>query len=437
MQIKNINVAFLNESICRSGYPMKTGEPEDLEDDSLINDIYYWINNDKFYDIINRINYTPPKSKKTDILWHRKSLNEIKLSVEDNCAIIVLRNNLGEITGECKIDYDYILQFKNEKFGLSNTGYATNSVGIPIHKLICPNFDIVDHINRDRLDNRINNLRESSFVENNQNKSITDKNTSGIIGVNYRKDRNKFRAFITYNRRQISLGNFDLIEDAIIARLNAEVLYFKHNAPQSYLFDSYNILNPYKIEIENEEIPNLAKVLKNYKRIKTLASSKGGDGHDNALKGIIVQFDIRYSQYFALQLQRYNFVDIISSQSKMHKLTSIEDIGGNCNEYVLDRIINEVNILIEIYNDNDFPYGYSVFSTNPEGEDVLLIKDKNHCFQYIISNLPMGFELWMGVSTNYLQLKTIYQQRKHHKLYDWKEFCDFIEHLPMADLIIN
>ena len=172
-------------------------------------------------------------------------------------------------------------------------------------------------------------------------------------------------------------------------------------------------------------------------RAKKLANTSVGSGHNNFLKGIIVQFDILYPQYFAQQLQRYNFVDIISSQSKMHKLTSIEDIAYNCNEYVLDRIINEVNILIEIYNDNDFPYSYSVFSTNPEGEDVLLIKDKNHCFQYIISNLPMGYQLWMGISTNYLQLKTIYNQRKNHKLTEWKEFCEWIKILPMSELITD
>ena len=190
---------------------------------------------------------------------------------------------------------------------------------------------------------------------------------------------------------------------------------------------------------EPEEIICYEDALLGINRAKKLANASVGSGHNNFLKGIIVQFDILYPQYFAQQLQRYNFVDIISSQSKMHKLTSVEDIAYNCNEYVLDRIINEVNILIEIYNDNDFPYSYSVFSTNPEGEDVLLIKDKNHCFRYIISNLPMGYQLWMGISTNYLQLKTIYNQRcKHkHKLEDWVEFGKFIESLPMSELITD
>ena len=49
--------------------------------------------------------------------------------------------------------------------------------------------------------------------------------------------------------------------------------------------------------------------------------------------------------------------------------------------------------------------------------------------------LPMGYELWAGISTNYLQLKTIYKQRRWHKLDDWREFCAFIEGLPMSELI--
>ena len=53
-----------------------------------------------------------------------------------------------------------------------------------------------------------------------------------------------------------------------------------------------------------------------------------------------------------------------------------------------------------------------------------------------ISNCPLGLELWMGITTNYLQLKTIYQQRKNHKLKeDWGVFCDMIEKLPMSELI--
>lgn len=149
------------------------------------------------------------------------------------------------------------------------------------------------------------------------------------------------------------------------------------------------------------------------KRAENLANTPLGSGHNNYLKGIIVQADIQYAQYFTPQLQRYNFVDIISSQSKMHRLTSLDTIEGYCNKYVEKQIISIVDILIQDYNEK------------PN-------KDK---FMKVISNLPMGYELWMGITTNYLQLKTIYNQRKNHKLEDWKQFCNWIEKLPMSNLI--
>jgi len=153
-------------------------------------------------------------------------------------------------------------------------------------------------------------------------------------------------------------------------------------------------------------------------RAKKLSKVKTGTGHDNFLKGIIVQFDLQYPQYFTPQLQRYNWIDIVSSQSKMHKLTSCKNVQDNCNAYVLESITDIINELIETYN-----------NTGLTGDD------KKDMFQIIMSNLPMGYMLWMGISTNYLQLKTIYHQRKNHKLEEWRYFCNWIESLEMSHLI--
>ena len=160
-----------------------------------------------------------------------------------------------------------------------------------------------------------------------------------------------------------------------------------------------------------------------------------GTGHDNYLKGIIVQFDVKYPQYWTPQFQRYSFADIISSQSKMHKLTSVENLREQCNEHVFPTIIEEIATLIEVYNTLDesaYPVEYRL-------NDALIkpFKDKKEVFMAIVSNLPMGYEMWMGISTNYLQLKTIYQQRRNHKLPDWKIFCDFIEELPRFKELIG
>lgn len=55
----------------------------------------------------------------------------------------------------------------------------------------------------------------------------------------------------------------------------------------------------------------------------------------------------------------------------------------------------------------------------------------------ILYSNPCGFKLTAGITTNYRQLKTMYKQRKNHRLPEWREFCKWIETLPRADLIIG
>ena len=141
---------------------------------------------------------------------------------------------------------------------------------------------------------------------------------------------------------------------------------------------------------------------KDFIRSCKLAKTPVGSGHNNFLKGIIVQFDLKYPQYWTPQLQRYHWFEIISSQSKMHKLTSARDIREHCNKYVLYSVVDEINRLIEDYNSFDFTNFQLNYIDNANDEYV--INSKEELFQYIISNLPMGYEMWMGISTNYLQL---------------------------------
>lgn len=148
-------------------------------------------------------------------------------------------------------------------------------------------------------------------------------------------------------------------------------------------------------------------------RSKKLAKTPVGSGHNNFLKGIIVQFDMQYPEYFSPQLQRYHWIDIVSSQSKMHKITSRELTKGDFTKETSETFIDVINDLIVEYKENP-------------NEDL---------FREILSNLPSGYLKWMGVSTNYLQLKTIYYQRKNHKLIEWQEFCEWIKTLPMSELI--
>ena len=153
-----------------------------------------------------------------------------------------------------------------------------------------------------------------------------------------------------------------------------------------------------------------------------------GGGHSNFLNGIRVLFDIKYEQYLTPQMQRYNWIDFVSSQSKMVKLVAFKDISSNCNEFVLQPVIELINKLIDAYNNNDF-------EANNFFVHGKIIKTKKELFRYLISNLPLGFQLWAKISTNYLQLRNIYVQRKIHKLPEWREFCKVLETLPNSHFI--
>lgn len=87
-----------------------------------------------------------------------------------------------------------------------------------------PSNDI-DHINQNKSDNRITNLRVVSRSENMHNVSLHKHNSSGYKGVSWHKPRQKWRAYIFLDYKQTHLGLFDKIEDAIDARRCAELKF--------------------------------------------------------------------------------------------------------------------------------------------------------------------------------------------------------------------
>jgi len=149
------------------------------------------------------------------------------------------------------------------------------------------------------------------------------------------------------------------------------------------------------------------------KRARVLGNAVTGSGHDSFLKGVVVQFDWQTPVLMQPQIQRYHHIDIISSQSAMHRITSREsfeqsDFGGQ----IADCILEELNGYLKAYH---------------KEEDA---KDKKYWWRKIIYNLPQSYLKIARYTTNYLQLKTMYLQRRHHKLDEWQEFCDWIETLP-------
>ena len=86
--------------------------------------------------------------------------------------------------------------------------------------------DQIDHINRNRSDNRIANLREVTNKQNLQNTGKRSNNTSGHPGVRWHKRASKWRACIKHDYKHIHLGYFSILEEAISARKAAEKLYW-------------------------------------------------------------------------------------------------------------------------------------------------------------------------------------------------------------------
>lgn len=147
--------------------------------------------------------------------------------------------------------------------------------------------------------------------------------------------------------------------------------------------------------------------------IKNLANTGKGEGHDQFLTGITVSFDLTCSNKMWVEAERYRFLYFVSSQSTMHRIAMF-DIKNQCNEYVDEQIINRLNEIKEIYNNN------------PTTENYLKL----------LYNVPSGFELTARLTTNYRELKTIYSQRKNHRLPEWRNFCSWVETLPYAKELI-
>ena len=174
---------------------------------------------------------------------------------------------------------------------------------------------------------------------------------------------------------------------------------------KNYLFDLAN--KPKEIR---ETLPkDLQKACNHIRRACNLGGAIPGSGHDCMAKGIAVHVNIKADQSFWLQFERYHHQDTISSMSTMHCLCKFEKLNEMFSPYTDPRSIAICNEYIEIYNNDPTPEN----------------------FQKVIHNCPEGIELTRRIETNYLQLKTMFSQRKNHKMFAWsKDFKKLIDSLP-------
>lgn len=137
------------------------------------------------------------------------------------------RSNLVTLVSD--EDFDFLSQYK---WHLGGNGYVLSGMGgkkrVFMHRLInnTPKGFDTDHINRNILDNRRENLRTVTKVINGRNRGENKNNTSGQRGVSWDKKLSKWASYIWVNYKKINLGYTKDLKEAIKIRLNGEKLYW-------------------------------------------------------------------------------------------------------------------------------------------------------------------------------------------------------------------
>ena len=193
---------------------------------------------------------------------------------------------------------------------------------------------------------------------------------------------------------------------------------------------------PMAVDVEKEQNRELEE--RDMKRCNNLISAtiKDNQAHGQFLTGIRVSFDLTCSNKMWVEAERYRFLEFVSSQSTMHRITKF-DLNKAYNKYVDSRVIEIMKEKADYYNHlNDLKEKYRE-EGNPYEVTRLTEKMKELYLEILYTN-PAGFTLTARMTTNYRCLRNIYKQRKNHRLPEWREFCKWIETLPYAEeFLIN
>ena len=178
----------------------------------------------------------------------------------------------------------------------------------------------------------------------------------------------------------------------------------------------------YPMRTELDETPDFTKDWSRAQRLTK--ASRFNAAHAQFLTGIVVNFDLTFSNKAWIEAERYRFLNFVSSQSTMHCITKF-GLRKQCNEYVDERIITIVQEYIDLYN-----------SLTAQDEET--IEFKKNLYLKILYNLPSGFQLTARMTTNYRCLLNISNQRHDHRLPEWREFSNqLLEELPFFKELVE
>ena len=155
--------------------------------------------------------------------------------------------------------------------------------------------------------------------------------------------------------------------------------------------------------------------------------------HDQFLTGIRVSFDLTFTNKAWVEAERYRFLEFVSSQSTMHRITKF-DLRNQYNEYVDPQIIEIMEE--KVAQHNKLLTELAQTSTDDEYNRERLKNLITQKYLEILYSNPAGFMLTARLTTNYRCLKNIWRQRRNHRLPEWRAFCKWIETLPYAKELI-
>lgn len=160
------------------------------------------------------------------------------------------------------------------------------------------------------------------------------------------------------------------------------------------------------------------------------ATLNGNTAHHQFLTGIRVNFDMTFTNKGWVEAERYRFLEFVSSQSTMHRITKF-NLDNQYIEYVDPRIIEIMKEKVDVYN--------RISKIKVTSEEAIQEKKEilTRLYLEILYSNPAGFKLTARMTTNYRCLRNIYIQRRNHRLPEWRAFCKWIESLPYADIFLT
>lgn len=159
----------------------------------------------------------------------RNSRKPLEYRIEGDVAICLATNGV-----EFYVDVEDIFKIESHAWYQNDMGYILGDIpngekGVRLHRFLL-GVDgkecVIDHIDRNPLNNRKSNLRICTQQQNVWNSGMRKNNTSGVTGVSYEKRRGRWLAKIKVSGKSIHIGYYKNFDDAVSARYKAEEKYF-------------------------------------------------------------------------------------------------------------------------------------------------------------------------------------------------------------------